>query len=68
MEVFSLLQYSDNSLQISKRLFQYHRDKPALDNIGAIIDFCNSSATDLKKKYQVIKVTIPLKNVKIMVP
>ena len=64
MEVFNLLQYSDNSLQISRSLFQYHRDKPALDNIGAIIDFCNSNATDLKKKYQVIKVTVAQKMLK----
>lgn len=58
MEVFNLLQHSDNNLKTSRSLFQYHRDKPALDNIGAIVGFSNSNATDLMKKYQIIKVTV----------
>ena len=36
--MYNLIEYSDNYLKNSGRLWQYHRDEPFINNNGAIID------------------------------
>ena len=37
--MYNLIEYSDNYLKIFEGLWQYYRDKPAINNNGIIIDF-----------------------------
>ena len=46
MAMYNLIQYSNNYSKISGNLFQYYRDKPALNNDGAIVNFADKYATD----------------------
>ena len=39
MSVYNLIEHSDVYSKISGSLWQYYRDKPALDNNNNIIDF-----------------------------
>ena len=47
--MYKLSAYSNNYSKTSGRLYQYCRDEPALDNIGAIVYFTNDNTTDLLK-------------------
>ena len=50
MTMYNLLEYSDNYLKISRILWQYCRDEPAVNDNGGIIDFIvNNSETDSSK-------------------
>ena len=70
--MYNLVEYSDNYSKTSEILWKYCRDKSALDDNGAIVNFNGANAiTDLFK----IKVKITgqtgdngTKNVKIRVP
>ena len=70
--MYNLVEYSDNYSKTSEILWKYCRDKPAIDDNGAIVNFNGANAiTDLFK----IKVKITgqigdngTKNVKIRVP
>ena len=72
MSMYNLVEYSDNYSKTSEILWKYCRDKSALDDNGAIVNFNGANAiTDLFK----IKVKITgqtgdngTKNVKIRVP
>ena len=70
--MYNLVEYSDNYSKTSEILWKYCRDKSALDDNGAIVNFNGANAiTDLFK----IKVKITgqtgdngTKNVKVRVP
>ena len=50
MPVYNLLKYSDNYLKISRILWQYCRNEPAVNDNGGIIDFtADNSETDSSK-------------------
>ena len=42
MLMHNLIEYSENHLKTSGSLWQYYRDKPALNATGAIIDFTDA--------------------------
>ena len=39
MPIYSLIEYSDNHLKISRILWQYCRNEPAVDGNGNIVGF-----------------------------
>ena len=47
MWMYNLIEYSYNYSKTSRSLWQYCRDKPAVDNNGAIIAFNAANVTDL---------------------
>ena len=44
--MFNLIEYSDNYSKTSRRLCQYCKDIPDVDNNGAIVNFNVAKATD----------------------
>ena len=46
MAMYNLLKYSNNYSKTSRSLWQYCKDKPAVNNAGNIIDFTSSNTTD----------------------
>ena len=55
MPMYNLREYSDAYSKTSRSLWQYYRHKPALDNNGNIIDFCddNSNSASFKFKHKI---------------
>ena len=50
MPMYNLLEYSDNYLKISRILWQYCRNEPAVNDNDGIIDFtADNSETDSSK-------------------
>ena len=70
MPMYNLLEYSDNYLKISRILWQYCRNEPAVNDNGGIIDFtADNSETDSSKiKKTSKKAKNGQKQVKIMLP
>ena len=50
MPIYSLTEYSNNSLKTFGLLWQYCRDDPAVNDDGAIVKFIANTATSLVKK------------------
>ena len=51
MSIYNLIEYNDNYSKTSGSLWQYHRDKPALENNGNIVNFSgNRLSFKLKAK------------------
>ena len=46
MPMYNLIEYSDNCSKASGSLWQYHKDIPAIDNNGDIINFNGTNNTD----------------------
>ena len=46
MPMYNLIEYSDNYSKTSGSLWQYCKDKPAVNNDGAIVDFNGGNDTD----------------------
>ena len=46
MSMYNLIEYSDNYLNTSGRLWQYCKDIPAVNNAGAIVNFVEDNVTD----------------------
>ena len=46
MPMYNLIEYSDNYLKTSGRLWQYCKDIPAVNNADNIVDFTATNATD----------------------
>ena len=46
MPMYNLIEYSDNYSKISRSLWQYTKDIPAVDNNNEIVDFTNNNLTD----------------------
>ena len=71
MWMYNLIKYIDNYVKTPGSLFQYYREKPALNNDGAIVDFSSNSTTDSFKFKENITSQWEddgTKNVEIMVP
>ena len=71
MPMYNLIEYSDNYAKISRSLWQYRLDIPAVNNNNAIVDFTENSLTD--SFHFKVKITGQTgddgtKNAKIMVP
>ena len=49
MPIYSLTEYSNNSLKTFGLLWQYCRDDPAVNDDGAIVKFIANTATSLVK-------------------
>ena len=73
MPVYNLIEHSDNYLETSGSLWQYYRDKPALDANDTVIDFPAENNIVLFKSKQIrtgetgndrlkhVKITVSLK-------
>ena len=46
MPMYNLTEYSDNYSKTSESLWQYCKDRPAVNNNGDIVDFNGANATD----------------------
>ena len=46
MPMYNLIEYSDNYSKTSGSLWQYCKDRPAVNNNGDIVDFNGANATD----------------------
>ena len=46
MPMYNLIEYSDNYSKTSGSLWQYCKDKPAVNNAGNIVDFTATNTTD----------------------
>ena len=46
MPMYNLIEYSDDYSKTSGSLWQYHRDIPAVNNNGEIVDFGGGNLTD----------------------
>ena len=46
MPMYNLTEYSDNCSKTSGSLWQYHKDIPAIDNNGDIVNFNGTNNTD----------------------
>ena len=71
MLMYNLIKYSDNYSKTSGSLWQYYRDKPALNNDGVNADFPDDNDTasfKLKQKITGQKGNDLIKDVQIMVP
>ena len=69
--MYNSIEYSDNYSKVSRILWQYCRDVPAVNNDGTIIDFTEANACDsfnLKEKLIGQTENNGRKNVEIMVP
>lgn len=67
----NLIEYKDNYSEISGDLWQFYRDRAAVDNNDAIIDFTNEVATGSFKRKEKIAVQTGnngAKNTEIMTP
>ena len=47
MSMYNLIEYSNNYFKVSVHLWQYYRDKPALNGNGVIINFCDNTVSAL---------------------
>ena len=47
MQMYNLIEYSDNYSKTSGILFQYYRDVPVVSINGTAIDFTKANVTDL---------------------
>ena len=54
MNVYNLIEYSENYPQTSESSWQYYRNQPALNNDDNIIDFPANDDTSLLFKYKKI--------------
>ena len=54
IQMYNLIEYSDNYLKTSGILWQFYKDVPNVDNNGAIVDFTADSATNWFKIKQKI--------------
>ena len=74
MPMYNLIEYSDADSKTSGTLWEYHRDEPAIDNGGNVIDFPanNNNSAPFKFKQQItgqtgnggaidIEIMVPLK-------
>ena len=52
MPIYNLIEYSDAYSKTSESLWQYHRDEPALDNNGNIIDFPDDNNNSPSYKFK----------------
>ena len=71
MPMYNLIEYSDNYSKISRTLWQYCKDIPAVNNNNAIVDFTDNHPTDsfnFKVKMTGQTGNDGTKNVEIMVP
>ena len=50
MPVYNLIEYSNNYLKTSRSLWQYCRDKPAVNDNGVVVDFNVTDSLDSKEK------------------
>ena len=50
--MYNLIEYSKHYSQTLESLWQYYKDKPALNNDGNIIDFPVNDDTSLSFKYK----------------
>ena len=67
--MYNLIEYSDNYSKTSRSLWQYYIDEPALNNVGAIVDFLGNSALfKFKQKITGSTGNDDTKAVQIMVP
>ena len=46
MLMYNLIEYSDNYSKTSGSLWQYYKERPAVDNEGTIVDFNGANAAD----------------------
>ena len=71
MPMYNLIEYSDPYLKVSRSLWQYNRDEPALNANSEVIDFPannnNSASLKFKQKITGQKGNSVAKDVKIMV-
>ena len=72
MPINNLIEFTETYPKTSGRLWQYYRDKPALNNINVILDFAADNINSILFKFQ-LQVTgqtgnNETKNVEIMVP
>ena len=72
MPINNLIEFAETYPKTSGRLWQYYRDKPALNNINVILDFAADNINSILFKFQ-LQVTgqtgnNETKNVEIMVP
>ena len=49
MPMYNVIEYSHNYSKTSGSLWQYCKERPAVNNAGNIIDFTATSTTDLFK-------------------
>ena len=72
MPMYNLIEYSDNYSKTSGSLWQYCKDRPAVNNNGDIVDFNGANATDsFNFKAKITSQTDDdgeINNVEIMVP
>ena len=71
IQMYNSIEYSDNYSKTAWSVFQYCRDKPALNNNCSVAVFANNNTTDLSKfKQKIVGHTCGngTKNVKIIVP
>ena len=72
MQMYNLIEYSNNYLKTSGSLWQYYRDEPYLDDNGTIADFPaeNNNTASFKFKTKIVGRTgkDETENVKIIVP
>ena len=52
MPMYNLIEYSDAYSKTSESLWQYYRDKPALDNNNNIIDFPANNNNSISFKFK----------------
>ena len=72
MPINNLIEFTETYPKTSGRLWQYYRDKPALNHINVILDFAADNINSILFKFQ-LQVTgqtgnNETKNVEIMVP
>ena len=46
MLMYNLIEYSNNYSKTSGSLWQYYKERPAVDNEGTIVDFNGANAAD----------------------
>ena len=51
MQMYNLLEYNNNYLKTSAKLFQWWQDGPALNSAGAIFCWNNMDISDILKSY-----------------
>ena len=52
MPMYTLIEYSDTYSNTSGNLWQYYRDKPALDNSNNIINFLANNNNSILSKFK----------------
>ena len=48
--MYNLIEYSNNYLKTSRSLWQYCRDKPAVNDNGVVVDFNVTDSLDSKER------------------